>query len=332
MDKLEKAYEGLELLKSIGMNGSEEQLRIIKQMEKQYIDTEVIPLLKQEIEPLINKLLNKFSFQMDFNPNGEIDIQFVEESVHEKNAEDNISAKLPVTRSSSLGFKVIFDDGTIIKYADAKTTFVEALKRIGLEKVAGFDERTFKGYSLVGREKRTDCDFICQVYEEGWYVYIAMANDTKMEVLTKVARKFGVPLKIIKDDGTDYSESSSSTSEKSGRESFSLCGSEPLTKRRTVLETVRKYVNERPMATFSEISEAFPDRLQGSYGVVKSLDWVDEKDKIGFDFKGRYFMAAGEIFTAYDGVEFVVSNQWGTQFYRFIDWVKDTLGWEIESV
>lgn len=331
MEKLNKAYEGLELLKNIGMNGSEEQLRLIKQMEKEYIDTEVLPLLKEEIEPLINRLLNKFSFQMDFNPNGEINIQFVEDVVPEKNVEVNSSTKF-VTRSSSLGFKVIFDDGTIIKYADAKTTFVEALKRIGLDKVAEFDERTFKGYSLVGREKRTDCDFTCQVCEQGWYVYIAMANETKMEVLTKVARKFGVSLRIVKDDGTEYRESSSGTSEKSIRECFSLCGSNPLTKRRTVLETVRKYVNERPMATFSEIAEVFPDRLQGNYGVVKPIEWVDEKDKAGFDFKGRYFMAENEIITAYDGVSFVVSNQWGTQFYRFMDWVRETLGWDIESV
>ena len=139
-------------------------------------------------------------------------------------------------------------------------------------------------------------------------------------------------LKIIKNDGTEYGVSTPGVGEKSGRGCFSLCGSEPLTKRGTVLETVRRYVNERPMASFREIAEAFPDRLQGGYSVVKPIEWVDEKDKAGFDFKGRYFMAEHEILTSYDGVEFVVSNQWGTQFYRFIDWVRETLGWEIESV
>lgn len=53
----------MELLKSIGMEGSEEQLRLIKQMEKDYLDTEVIPLLKQEIAPLIQKFLC-FQFEL----------------------------------------------------------------------------------------------------------------------------------------------------------------------------------------------------------------------------------------------------------------------------
>ena len=87
-----------------------------------------------------------------------------------------------------------------------------------------------------------------------------------------------------------------------------------------------------PTATFNDITEAFPDRLQGSYGVAKKLDWVLEKERNGFDFRVRYSMNNDEILTSYDGVRFVVSNQWGNQFYRFAEWVKKTMGWEVESV
>ena len=68
MQKLDKAYEGLELLKSIGMDGSQEQLRQINEMEREYLESEVIPFLKQEIEPLVDKLMNRFSVIIELNP------------------------------------------------------------------------------------------------------------------------------------------------------------------------------------------------------------------------------------------------------------------------
>lgn len=87
-----------------------------------------------------------------------------------------------------------------------------------------------------------------------------------------------------------------------------------------------------PTATFNDISVAFPDKLQGSYGVVKKLDWVMEKVSNGFDFRVRYSMNNDEILTSYDGVQFVVYNQWGMQFYRFVEWVKSNMNWKVEKV
>ena len=88
----------------------------------------------------------------------------------------------------------------------------------------------------------------------------------------------------------------------------------------------------RNTPTFNDISVAFPDKLQGSYGVVKKLDWVMEKESNGFDFRVRYSMNNDEILTSYDGVQFVVYNQWGMQFYRFVGWVKSNMNWKVEKV
>ena len=50
--KINKAYEALKMLKSIGITPSEEQLKAIRQMEYCYIEEEIIPLMKSELEPL----------------------------------------------------------------------------------------------------------------------------------------------------------------------------------------------------------------------------------------------------------------------------------------
>ena len=324
--------KALEMLKEIGMPISKEQLNHIMEMEKEYLESEVIPLLKSELQPMVEKLLNKFHMKLEIIPNREMEIvlldktektDFIEASQYQRNGS---------SRSTSLGFSVHFPDGTIIKNSDAKATFLTAIKKLGLEKVALFKERTFKGFKLVDRAKRKDCDFICQEYVNGWYVYVAMSNDTKMELLSKVAKMLDVDLRIVKDDGKEYSEPQMFIQSKSSREHFSLNGSEPYNKRRFVLEAVKLFMRTYPTATFYDIKEAFPDRLQGSYGVAKKLDWVLEKERNGFDFRVRYSMNNDEILTSYDGVKFVVSNQWGNQFYRFAEWVKKTMGWEVESV
>ena len=332
MDKLDKAYEGLEMLKEIGMPISKEQLNHIMEMEKEYLESEVIPLIKSELQPMVEKLLNKFHMKLEIIPNREMEIVLLDKTEKTDFIEASQYKRNGSSRSTSLGFSVHFPDGTIIKNSDAKATFLAAIKKLGLEKVALFKERTFKGFKLVDRAKRKDCDFICQEYVNGWYVYVAMSNDTKMELLSKVAKMLDVDLRIVKDDGKEYSEPQMFIQSKSSREHFSLNGSEPYNKRRFVLEAVKLFMRTYPTATFYDITEAFPDRLQGSYGVAKKLDWVLEKERNGFDFRVRYSMNNDEILTSYDGVKFVVSNQWGNQFYRFAEWVKKTMGWEVESV
>ena len=332
MDKLDKAYEGLEMLKEIGMPISKEQLNHIKEMEREYLESEVIPLIKSEIQPLVEKLLNKFNVKMEIIPNKELGISLLDKTETGDLSDVAQLQRNGSSRSTSLGFAVHFPDGTIIKNGDAKATFIAALKKLGLDRVALFKERTFKGYKLVDRAQRKDCDFVCQEYINGWYVYVAMSNDIKMEMLSKVAKMLDVNLSIVKDDGKEYSEPQMFSQSKSSRKHFSLNGSEPYNKRRFVLEAVKLFMGTYPTATFNDITEAFPDRLQGSYGVAKKLDWVLEKERNGFDFRVRYSMNNDEILTSYDGVRFVVSNQWGNQFYRFAEWVKKTMGWEVESV
>lgn len=331
MEKLDKAYEGLELLKSIGIDGSQEQLRQINEMEREYLESEVFLLIKQEIEPLVEKLMNKFSVIIELNPNEEMRISLADEKQGSNSQAIGLLPKVSASRSTSIGFAVHFPDGEIIKYGDAKTTFVESLKKIGLGNVSRFKERTFRGFSLVDRAQRTDCDFTCQEYIDGWYVYVAMANDTKMELLSKVAKMLNLSIRIVKDDGSDYTETEFVPS-KSSREHFSLNGSEPRNKRRFVLEAVKEYIQNYPTDTFADIVEAFPDKLQGSYGVVKPLSWVLEKERNGFDFRIRYHMDEDEILTSSDGIDFVVCNQWGSQFYRFVEWVQKTLGWDVDSI
>lgn len=100
------------------------------------------------------------------------------------------------------------------------------------------------------------------------------------------------------------------------------------TKNRLVLAVVSKYVIDKKPASFIELESAFPPKTQGSYGVVKLENRVNEKDKGNGGVK-RYFveqpikLSSGEIV--------LVSTQWGRDnIDRFIDTAK-LYGYSIEK-
>ena len=87
-----------------------------------------------------------------------------------------------------------------------------------------------------------------------------------------------------------------------------------------------------PRATWSEVLDVFPKELQGSYGVVATIENIQYRIRKGFDDDKRYFIDSSRRFRTIDGVEFAVCHQWGTQFDRFREYVGDKLGWTIDEV
>ena len=87
---------------------------------------------------------------------------------------------------------------------------------------------------------------------------------------------------------------------------YSLNGSPFLAANRFVFEVVKAYVGQHPDMTFSELERVFNPQLQGSSGVIRSLEYLKLKN-----YKGpRFFDDASFILRSSDGVEFAVCTQW----------------------
>ena len=85
---------------------------------------------------------------------------------------------------------------------------------------------------------------------------------------------------------------------------------------------VLKYLENNPDTTIEKLKEVFPDKLQGSLGIIRSAS-----DKI--NDKNRYFPAKTP-----KGESFYICNQWGTQTINFIDYVNNSkdINIQIENV
>ncbi|MBB1140646.1 endonuclease NucS domain-containing protein [Myroides sp. WP-1] len=78
-------------------------------------------------------------------------------------------------------------------------------------------------------------------------------------------------------------------------------------KGRLVLEVIKQYILDNPSITIEHLKNIFPDNLQGSIGVIRTL----EEYKNG-NLKGkRYFDGADEVIELSDKTKIVVSTQWG---------------------
>ena len=88
---------------------------------------------------------------------------------------------------------------------------------------------------------------------------------------------------------------------------YSINGGTFLGKRRFVHQVVKLYVEQHPSATFAELEQVFKSELQGSYGVIRTVDYIREKGVEEY----RYLMKANEVLRSSDGVTFAVCSQWG---------------------
>lgn len=119
-----------------------------------------------------------------------------------------------------------------------------------------------------------------------------------------------------------------STHEKGKRQMFLLDGRGPLNKRNCVWETICKYMKQNPATTLQQLQQKFPSYIQGSYGVVRSIQWVQQQQQAGKDFMSRFFVSSDKVINTSDGEQIVVCNQWGNNFSRFVRTAKD-LGFDI---
>lgn len=91
-----------------------------------------------------------------------------------------------------------------------------------------------------------------------------------------------------------------------------------LSKRALVFEVVKYFSNYMEYG-ISDIKEFFPDEIQGSKGFIRSVEEVKDPKRF-----------SSEKLVSNDGVEFVVSNQWGgNNFESFLKFNEDQIGYKI---
>lgn len=107
---------------------------------------------------------------------------------------------------------------------------------------------------------------------------------------------------------------------------YSLDGGPFLGKNKFVYAVVADYIKRHPVATFENIERVFPPKLQGSFGVVRTIEYIKEKNYNG----RRYFKEPEFVLKDANGIPFAVSTEWGkSNIEQFLKAVRQ-LGYHVK--
>ena len=204
MNQLKKAYEAIEMLQALDLPVSDEQLRAIAKLEKEYLQDEIIPLLKQELEPYVSKLKGKFQMEVAFDKDEGLNMQLVDQT-DKKLTSFNKDADSVSTRDTS---KYSIDGGEPLR----KRRFVLAVVRKYVESHPGISygqlrERfpdslscssmygVFRPYTEILRKLQSRPDLENRFFLEPEDL-ITLSDGTKITVFNQWGRHFPNFLKV----------------------------------------------------------------------------------------------------------------------------------------
>lgn len=223
MTKLEKLYESIKNLQELGLSLTKETLQEADNLEEQLIKTEILPAMSKNVEPLLSKIQRDLVLVVEYHPGNPISValsrkakiaQILEAKRLTPQSSNDTRISNPIVNSDTpqvaephiptkkvenktRGLKVEFKDGTVVCRKTAIETFIEALRKIGFERVAALNIIHAKEYNLVSKQQRTPKGHQVWQHEcDGWLVYSNLSNAQKMQDLEYISQQLHLGLKI----------------------------------------------------------------------------------------------------------------------------------------
>ena len=215
MSRLSKLYDAMQTLRNEGL-ALEDIENQVSQLEEEIIQKEILPIVTESIAPALKDVQRELVLVVDYKPNEPISVHLsrktnitkvlnaktltqigsspVKSNETVKPAEPHVPTKH--IENTTKGLRVTFPDGTVIWHRAAINTFIETLRRIGLERIPSVNI-VHGGYNLVSKDKRpVKPGRVWQHESDGWFIYSNISNSTKVEDLTLISRHFKLGLNI----------------------------------------------------------------------------------------------------------------------------------------
>lgn len=226
MSRLSDLYNAMETLRRLGLHVNKELEREVSQAEEEIIKNEILPILKQRIEPALQEVQRELVLVVDYKPGQPISVALsrkvkigeiadarpittphaptdnIGQPVAGKDAKRETPPDHEPTKkiaNPTKGLRVTFADGTTVCMSKAIDTFKAVLRRIGLERVHGL-HIPHNGYNLVSRDQIPPVPGrIFQHELDGWYIYSNISNKNKKHDLQTISDR--LHLNLIIEDG-----------------------------------------------------------------------------------------------------------------------------------
>lgn len=215
MATLKELYTTLKSLRDMNLPVDDKLLKAADNLEEKIIKEEILPALSQNIEPLLNEIQRDLVLVVEYHPGEPISVALSRKAKISDftDAKPMTPVGTPVTsekktasvepheptkhiENPTKGLRVTFPDGTVIWHKAAINTFVNALRKVGLDRIpkVGIEHG---GFNLVSKDKRPPVPGRVWQHEvDGWYVYSNISNETKVADLKRISDFYKLKLRV----------------------------------------------------------------------------------------------------------------------------------------
>lgn len=194
--KISKAYEAFDMLKSIGIPISKEQKNIVARMERSYLSEDVLPLIEQELQPLVANLENSFRLHLAYSQDGGLSIRAFGRIKAQTRQYDRVK---PVRRQKNYIIRVLFPDNHVSCNRLVWETLMDVVRYAGAEKVMSLGINML-GNNLVSSKLHENMKYRVsqKEVEPGFYLCTLSSTDTKYEQIREINKRLNLGLRIEK--------------------------------------------------------------------------------------------------------------------------------------
>lgn len=195
MEKLKKAYEAVKTLESLGMPVSKELIAAIAQLEKEYIQEELIPYLENECASFVENLMNPFHIGISYSKEDGLSLRLSE-------YRNQVKVLPPVEANGRQRVKrniirVTFPDGKVSCQQIVTNTFIDVMRYAGARNVERVGILVF-GKNMISTSLSDNIKHRTYQHEvePGYYVNTYCNTNRKFEFLKIINRELNLNLKI----------------------------------------------------------------------------------------------------------------------------------------
>lgn len=208
MTKLEKLYELASGVKEFDLKSKEAILQEINELEEDIIRKEILPIVKDRIEPALSQVQRELVLVVDYSPNAPLKVKLSRRVKLEK-FEDLVDltpdpqathtthaiSQPPKSRAKASKLIVHLPNGKVIQEGSASETLVEAVRKADPVKVRALGIICCK-VPLVSTTKDKKYGDAQVEVSKGLYVITHANNDTKKRYLEKISKALHLGWKV----------------------------------------------------------------------------------------------------------------------------------------
>lgn len=206
---LVKAYEALNVLESLGLPISNEQKKVVDDIETAYVKEELVPRMQEMLQPLFSDIRKDFCIVVDHKRGEKLQIRLAEKRsthvdssshvVHPRNTGTTIKRRVQGKRTK---LKVTFPDGTVSCKSPTFLTLLDVIRYAGVEKVKRLNIQCM-GMNIISSEKYDDPRYAASQKEIEPGIFVGTYSDTsdKSRWIETINQEYNLGLKVIIVDG-----------------------------------------------------------------------------------------------------------------------------------